>query len=124
MIIDYFSSGSKFRRFYRFKDEAKLPIEEQTNNAQNMDTPNFCEIDESLPKNVNDEGKTFYDDANDVYENSIKNEKNEKENQHDNETETGNEKGQIMKDKLEEKFLQEQKTTIHSQKENTNENKN
>jgi hypothetical protein len=41
MIIDYFSSGSKFRRFYRFKDEAKLPIEEQTNNAQNMDTPNF-----------------------------------------------------------------------------------
>ena len=124
MIIDYFSSGSKFRRFYRFKDEAKLPIEEQTNNAQNMDTPNFCEIDESLPKNVNDEGKTFYDDANDVYENNIKNEKNEKENQHDNETETGNEKGQIMKDKLEEKFLQEQKTTIHSQKENTNENKN
>ena len=124
MIIDYFSSGSKFRRFYRFKDEAKLPIEEQTKNAQNMDTPNFCEIDESLPKNMNDEGKTFYDDANDVYENSIKNEKNEKENQHDNETETGNEKGQIMKDKLEEKFLQEQKTTIHSQKENTNENKN
>ena len=125
MIIDYFSSGSKLKRFYRFKDKAKLSIEEeeQTKNSINMDTPNFFGIDELLPKNVNDEEKQFFEDAEDIYENEIKNKKNEERNQHDIKTEIGDEKGQIMKYKLEEKLRQEQKTTIHSQKENINTNK-
>ena len=122
MIIDYFSSGSKFKRFYRFKDKAKLPIEEQTKNSKNMDTSNSSQIDELLLKNMNDEEKNFFEEADNIYENDSKNKKNIEDSQHCIETESGNKKGQIIKGKLEMKVRQEQKTTIHLQKENTNKN--
>ena len=91
IIIDYFSSGSKFKRFYRFKDKAKLPIGEQAKNSKNMDTSNSSQFDELLLKNMNYEEKKFYEEEEYVNEDDSKEKKttidSEKENKNEKELE-------------------------------------